>query len=173
MWKPVVSNKDPRVVHATLSMLTEMVVNMTVDQLFELCHRVMDMPVEKMDGIFLDFVGRVMDHIRNKFSRALPYYQNTLRSNPVAYHLLIRLIRAAAEKDEGNDREGPLSPAYLFEVANRHLSQLADLGLCQQERYTIYDNCVNDVRNKNDSVTGSATVILCFLGMIVLPVFYI
>lgn len=83
----------------------------------------------------------------------------------MAHNLLIRLIRAAAEKDEGDVHDGPLSPAHLFEFANRHLSLLGELGLCQQERHEIYNVCVNDIREKNDKVTGSATVISCFLGM--------
>lgn len=69
------SSKDPRVVHATLAMLMEMGINMSVEQLFDLCQRVMEMPVENMDSIFLDFVGKTMDQIRNKFGRTTPYIQ--------------------------------------------------------------------------------------------------
>lgn len=78
--------------------------------------------------------------------------------------MLIRLIRLASEKDECSANEASVTPTQLFEFANRQLSSLADIGPGGAERKNIYDQCVEDIKEKNASVTGSATVILCFLG---------
>lgn len=63
------SSKDPRVVQATLMMIQDMGINMNVEQLYELCARIAEMPIENVDMMALDFIGKIMDHVRTKFSR--------------------------------------------------------------------------------------------------------
>lgn len=82
--------------------------------------------------------------------------------------MLIRLIRHASENDENSRSDEHVATAHLFELANNQLRILADIGPEYEERKTIYDGCVKDFRDKNTSVTGSATVIYCFLSKLML-----
>lgn len=67
LWQPVVNNKDPRIVQATLAMHQEMIPNMSVQFLVELSKRVRDIPFSSFDAHMMDLVSRLLETIRSNF----------------------------------------------------------------------------------------------------------
>lgn len=64
LWQPVLSNKDPRVVNATLLMSQEMATNMHAEQLVSLCERISMIPYESTDFQVTELIARVVDKLR-------------------------------------------------------------------------------------------------------------
>ena len=67
VWYPISSNRDPRIVQATLQMHEEMMANMSTDQLLDLCRRINKMPYTSFDTSLMDFISQVVDKLRNNY----------------------------------------------------------------------------------------------------------
>jgi hypothetical protein len=72
--------------------------------------------------------------------------------------MLIRLMRLASEQKED------ARICEIFDVANKELTALADIGPDSVVRREILERCAEDLVARNGSVTGSTTVILSFLS---------
>lgn len=67
LWQPVVNNKDPRIVQATLAMHQEMIGNMSIPLLVELSKRIKDIPFSSFDAHMMELVSRLLETIRTNF----------------------------------------------------------------------------------------------------------
>jgi hypothetical protein len=82
---------------------------------------------------------------------------------PAPYEMLIRLMRLSSEHDDNTQS------LDIFEKANEQLTALAEFGPEDSARRRILEQCVQDIRVMNGSVTGSCSVILAFLREFLVP----
>jgi hypothetical protein len=68
LWQPVVDNKDPRIVKATLKMHQDMLSTMTPDLLGSLSRRISRLPFTSFDSGMMNFVGCLGDRIRKFYA---------------------------------------------------------------------------------------------------------
>ena len=68
LWQPIVDNKDPRVVKATLRMHQDMFNIMTLDILASLCRRVSQLPFTSFDSGMMNYVSILTERIRKSFA---------------------------------------------------------------------------------------------------------
>ncbi|KAI5841093.1 hypothetical protein DFP73DRAFT_134692 [Morchella snyderi] len=158
LWQPVVNNKDPRIVQATLAMHQEMIPNMSIPLLVELSKRIKDIPFSSFDAHMMELVSRLLETIRNNF-----YQQQVVHLDPPPYEMLIQLIRMASREEENTTPSGGLPPSTMFEFAGKELMALAEYGPAGELRRKIYLDCISDIKQMKSSATGSINVIQAFL----------
>ncbi|KAA8893265.1 hypothetical protein FN846DRAFT_548229 [Sphaerosporella brunnea] len=159
LWQPVLDNKDPRIVKATLKMHQEMMTTMTTDHLYSLSRRVSRVPFTSFDSVLMHFVGHLVDRTSKAYSPE-PRQRGDMESarlGPAPYEMLIRLMRLSSEHDDTTQS------LEIFEKSNEQLTALAEFGPEDSARRRILEHCVEDIRVMNASVTGSYSVILAFL----------
>ncbi|KAL7275754.1 hypothetical protein RUND412_001304 [Rhizina undulata] len=162
LWQPVADAKDPRIVQATLSMLQDLIANMTLPMQLELSERVSKMPFSSFDSYMIEFVGRLLESMRNNFF-IMQQNNNTFRLGLAPFEMLIKIIRAASHEEEKMAQCGTLPPSVIFDFAAKELIALAECGPESNLRRKIFLDCVGDIREMNASGTGSTTVITAFL----------
>jgi hypothetical protein len=82
LWQPVLDNKDPRIVKATLKMHQEMLSTMTTDNLYSLSRRVSRVPFASFDSFLMNFVGFLVDRISKAYLTEPRQRGETVRQNP-------------------------------------------------------------------------------------------
>jgi len=81
LWQPVVDNKDPRIVKATLKMHQEMMMIMGLDHLAGLSKRISCLPFSSFDSCLLCFVAVVVEKIVGVCSVGMRQRQLSVRYN--------------------------------------------------------------------------------------------
>jgi hypothetical protein len=66
LWQPVANNRDRRIIQATLQMHEDMMNNMELPHILDVCGKICRMPFTSFDTSIMDFVGQVVDKIRSK-----------------------------------------------------------------------------------------------------------
>ena len=86
-----------------------------------------------------------------------------LDSSP--YHLIIELIRQASiAEEEGRTCKG-VSPSAISDLMAIELANIAQFGPPAEARTEIFLQCVEDLRDRNASATGSIIVMCALLRM--------
>jgi hypothetical protein len=67
LWQPVLDNKDPRIVKATLKMHQDMLSIMPMDNLYSLSRRVSRVPFTSFDSFLTTFVGFLVERISKAY----------------------------------------------------------------------------------------------------------
>jgi len=80
LWQPVMDNKDPRIVKATLKMHQEMMSTMTLDQLAGLSKRISRLPFSSFDSSLMTFVGTVVEKIAKIYPNDMRQRQHSVRN---------------------------------------------------------------------------------------------
>ncbi|KAI5781142.1 hypothetical protein EDC01DRAFT_244286 [Geopyxis carbonaria] len=162
LWQPVLDNRDPRVVQATLHMHGEMSTNMGPDHIVMLCGRISRIPFSSFDSYLMDLVGQLIERIRMIYEGGRWADLEDLEILE-PYKMLIRLMRLASEQVESISVTSQQVPSNAFDIANRNLSRLVETGPAGTIRKQIFIDCVSNIREMNDHTTGNTTAILTIL----------
>lgn len=155
IWQAVTTSQDPRFVDAILGMLTNIFRMSQYSSLIYLCKKLNELPLRAFDGRMLGYGGTLLDQVRRRFQESYP--DGRLDAPP--YDLCIRLIRQAA----ANPDVVP-SGIAVHHFAMGELSQLVHLGPSDEDRKTIYRECMDDIAKKNPNATGSIFAVNALLA---------
>ena len=72
IWKPLIDNKDPRIVQGVIKMVMEFVTHMQYHSIVDLCMRAIDIPFSSYDTTMLEFVSNIL-------SMTLRHYMDEIR----------------------------------------------------------------------------------------------
>lgn len=181
LWQPVVDNKDPRIVQATLAMHRDMMPSMGTDMFVQLCAKVTRLPLSVFDHTLVDFVSTLLEYLRgapkrlvhactarNHSQRAFANHSQAIQElhclNVAPYNMLIRILRMASQQEADQTASCGLAASHLFEFAANELMTLAEYGPANDVRRDIFEECVKDFREGIADANGSATVVYAFLS---------
>lgn len=156
IWQAVTTSQDPRFVDAILGMLTNIFRMALYSSLIYLCKKLNELPLRAFDGRMMGYGGTLLDQVRRRFQESYP--DGRLDSPP--YDLCIRLIRQTAASTD----VAPSGKIALHHFAMGELSQLVHLGPSDQDRKTIYRECMEDIAKKSPNATGSIFAVNALLA---------
>lgn len=156
IWKTVSASQDPRVVDATLSMLTGIFNIASYPHLLYLCRKLTESPLQAFDSRMIIYAKNLLESLRVKWND-LPSEQ---KLDMPPYNLCIRLIRQAAAN------EGVSLPrkSEIYQFALAELRELTVWGPNDADRKSIYEECLNDISKQTMYVTGSISAVNALLG---------
>ena len=156
IWKAVRTSQDSRTVDAILHMLNGFFNITPYPNLLYLTRKLNELPLEAFDSSMINYGTQLLEYLRLKWKEL----RLDTRMDMPPYHLCIRLIReAAAEKCLAYHR--------TREIHNFALSQLQvllTLGPSEDDRRSIYEECVKDISSRTRFATGSVSAINALLG---------
>ena len=156
IWGAVTHSQDSRFVDAVLGMLPGIFTIAPYSVLLYLIRKLNELAVSAFDGTMLNYARHLLEKLRQRYKTE--QISSSLDLPP--FHLCIRLIREATT-DETLD----LSRQRLIQ----HFGA-SELGNCLQhgpsdaDRNIIYEECIRDVADRNDSATGSIVAINVLLS---------
>ncbi|KAK4252308.1 hypothetical protein C7999DRAFT_27033 [Corynascus novoguineensis] len=147
-WQTVTSTQDPRVSDA----LTRMIGNITnlfpLDSLMYFLEKLNTVPVELFGSTMREFCDQVLKQLLTRFP-------DSLLTNSIPFDLFIRLIRQASVR-------GPQSPVAYPDIQKFAIQKFDSIlvhGPCQDGRWNIYRDCLNDIAKLSSSAIGSLWVL--------------
>lgn len=156
IWKTVSASQDPRVVDATLSMLTGIFNIANYPDLLYLCKKLNESPLQAFDSRMITYAKNLLESLRFKWNGLAS--EQKLDMPP--YNLCIRLIRQAAA-DEGISLP---RKSEIYHFALVELRELMVLGPNDADRKSIYEECLNDISKRYKYATGSISAVNALLG---------
>jgi len=63
IWRPVLENKDQRIVHAILSLLKETIASMPLEQLYWCCDSLQEVPLSAYDNVLLELLQNIVQQL--------------------------------------------------------------------------------------------------------------
>ncbi|KAL4879060.1 hypothetical protein BJY04DRAFT_220654 [Aspergillus karnatakaensis] len=161
IWKTVTESPDPRTVSEVLGMLVKTfgLHSHETDALLYLCSKLLELPLARFDARMLEFCEQLFPHFRNRASEN----QNSFDTPHVdgrPFHLCVRLIReSAASQELVMDHK-----TLLQKFAAGHLSGLMHAGLSEADKMGIYEMCIQDIADRNQSSVGSIQALNALLN---------
>ena len=156
IWKTVSASQDPRVVDATLSMLTGIFNIANYPHLLYLCRKLNESPLQAFDSRMITYAKNLLESLRMKWNDLAS--EQKLDMPP--YNLCIRLIRqAAADKGVSLPRK-----SEIYQFALVELRELMVWGPNDADRKSIYEECLNDISKRSMYATGSISAVNALFG---------
>ena len=146
IWKTVAISQDSRVTDAILTQLKKVIFNISpYSNLLHLTTKLDELPLHMFDTRMIQYGATLLENLRRKCR------DHRQRMDMPPYHLCIRLIRQAAAGDSLTQQR----KRDVTEFALSELEKLLKLGPSDEDRSTIFDQCVQDVAIQSLSCTGS------------------
>lgn len=159
IWKTVTDSEDQRIVGEVLTMLTRTfpMHPSPSTALLYICSKVFELPLHRFDARMLEFCEQLFTYLREKHGdrhRAADQLDAASGATPVdsiPLRLCVRLIRESTRCNEfSHDHK-----ATLQRFASVQLSSLLTLGLSDRDKAGVYEQCIQDIADKNEFATGS------------------
>ena len=155
IWRAVTNSQDSRFVEAILAMLPSIFQIAPYSVLLYLTSKLNELPIYAFDGSMIAYAGQLLEALRRMWE-CDP--SNTKMDMP-PFHVCIRLIREAAmEKSLDISRK-----QQIHHFAASELRWLLQYGPTEIDRMIIYQECIQDILDRNDSATGSISAINALL----------
>ncbi len=135
IWSTVSRSQDPRVVAATLSMLSSIVNLMQMPELLYFCQKLSQLPVDAFDIEVLRFMREVLERISYK-----PQDWSRSESKMSPFKLCLRLV---GETSPTEMPTGGMSLVYA--ESSRELIHLARFAANSTDRMEVYQICANSM----------------------------
>lgn len=155
IWTAVATSQDSRTVETILSMIQGIFFIADYAILLYLTIKMNELQLTAFDGSMMQFGRALFDTLRAKSKTS----SREGRLDMPPYHLCIRLIRQSA----ADASLEPTRNRTIHEWAAAELRHLIPFGPSEQDRRSIYQECVEAIRNHNISATGSVTAINALL----------
>lgn len=154
IWHTVMTSQDPRVVEATLRMLSQILNLYDREGLLYLCRKVEELPIEAFTGPMREYCERLLNSfIQKAISEKIQY----LESPP--YELCVRLIRESSVSSS----QTPLGFLDVQQFASAKLHDLLLHGPEAEVRNSIYVSCIKDIAERKPTAPGSICALLALL----------
>lgn len=160
IWKTVSASQDPRVVDATLSMLTGIFNIANYPHLLYLCRKLIESPLQAFDSRMITYAKNLLESLRFKWNDLASEQKLDIKLDMQPYNLCIRLIRQAAA-DEGVSLP---RKSEIYQFALVELRELMVWGPNDADRKSIYEECLNDISKRTMYATGSISAVNALLG---------
>ncbi|KAH8724367.1 hypothetical protein GQ44DRAFT_773290 [Phaeosphaeriaceae sp. PMI808] len=154
IWRTVSTSPDPRVVTATMTMLRSIISLMRPSDLFYLCTKLHDLPIDRYTLDILRFLRDLTNRIGDNLDSVV-YDGREHTSRP--WNVCIRMLR-----DTAPSRDTDKNMLDLHAEANDQLRLLAPT-IPLDERHTIYRECAEQIAERSEKATGNFKVI-CILA---------
>lgn len=153
IWTPVSSSLDPRVVTATMKMISSIINLMAVSDRLYLCTKLYDLPMDRYTIDILRFfrcLTAALFENSDHAPQATDYEERGSNSRP--WNVCIRVIRDTAPSRAADKN--------LLELHAEAFDQLRCLlpAISSKERHTIYQDCAQQIAERTDRATGSFRV---------------
>ncbi len=151
IWRAVTNSQDSRFVEAILTILPTIFHVAQYPHLLYLTRKLNELSIFAFDGSMINYAKSLLDSLRRTFHNDL----SSSRMDIPPFHLCIKLIRQAAVEAslEASRRR------QINHFAAAELGCFLHYGLSDSDRRTIYQECIQDISDQNDSATGSIAAI--------------
>lgn len=158
IWRTVKESQDPRTVSEVLAMLKSIFGMQSLPALMYLCHKLLELPVERYDGRMVDYSDALFHHIReNAHSQNLQL--DHLEATP--FNVCVRVIRDAIASQTCTSEQRCNLPSWAADNLVRLLAFNIDI---EDKRY-IWEQCVQDIALKTRFATGSMRALQAWLDV--------
>ncbi len=156
IWSTVKESQDPRTVSEVLNMLKSIFAMQSVPTLMYLCHKLLELPVERYDGKMLEYAEALLHHIREN---ALSRTQQDEHLEAVPFKVCVRLIRdAIASQMCSRDQKRQL-PTWAAD----NLVRLLAFNIETDDKRQLWEQCIQDIAQKTRFATGSMRALQAWL----------
>ena len=156
IWNAVTTGQDSRFVTAILLMLSSTFNIAQYPMLLYLTKRLNEIPVRDFDSHMILFGRPLVQHL----TRCCNESRGDQEMDLPPFHLCIRLIRDAANEDLVESQQ----TRDIYSFASTALRELLQFGPSEIDRRTMYQDCMTDISERNDSATGSIIAINSLLS---------
>ena len=155
IWRAVTNSQDSRFIEAILAMLPQIFGIAQYSVLLYLTTKLNEVPISAFDGSMINYAHSLFDNLRGKWR----YESRNPKMDIPPFHLCIRLIRQAATLDslDASRRR------QIHNFATAELGCFLHLGPSDRDRRTIYQECIQDISDRNEAATGSVSAITILL----------
>lgn len=156
IWRTVEESQDPRTVSEVLNMLRCIFPMQHLSTLLYLCHKLLQLPVERYDTKMIEYAGALLHHIReNALSRA----QQEEHLEAVPFKVCVRLIRdVIASKACSPDQK-----RNLQSWAADNLVRLLAFNIDIEDKRRLWEQCVRDIAQRTQFAMGSMRALQAWL----------
>ncbi|KAH9867833.1 hypothetical protein IAQ61_007137 [Plenodomus lingam] len=150
IWNTVANSPDFRVVTATMAMLRNIIGLMGAQELFYLCKKLYELPLERYTLEILQFLRELSSQLTIKASQ-MTYKEVDHSMRP--WSVCIRILRETAPR-----READKEMMSLHAEAGDQLHHMLH-AISEGERCAIYEECAKHIAGHTNQATGSVRVI--------------
>ncbi|KAI1096295.1 hypothetical protein F5B19DRAFT_140898 [Rostrohypoxylon terebratum] len=147
LWQTLTSTQDPRISDAIVRMMAKVVNLLDPDSLCYICEKFEDLPVEAFSSSMREF----FDNVTKQMSEKMLHFQ--LPVTP--YKTCARLLQESSVYGP----QGSVAYPEIHQFAFTKFSSLLQSGPDYDGRLDMWKDCVNDIRDKTRTTSGSLEVI--------------
>ncbi len=161
IWKGVVTSPDSRFIDALLTMINGIFNISDYPILLYLTAKLNEVPFHAFDTSMNNYGRTLFEHLRRTWNQSKsenPLFPQKMDMAP--FHLCIRLIRQSLA-------ESPLEYARKREIhafARTELGSLLEFGPSDTDRRAIYQECIADISDRTEYVTGSISAMSALIA---------
>ena len=155
IWRAVTDSQDSRFIEAILGMLPNIFGIAQYPVLLYLTTKLNELPISAFDGSMVSYAHNLLENLRTRWR----FEPSNPKMDIPPFHLCIRLIRQAATLnllDTSRRRQ-------IHNFATGELGYFLHLGPSDRDRRTIYQECIQDISDRNEAATGSVSAITTLL----------
>jgi ubiquitin carboxyl-terminal hydrolase 34 len=156
IWCNVKESQDPRTVSEVLNMLKSIFAMQSLPTLMYLCHKLLELPVERYDGRMIEYSDALFHHIREN---ALSQAQQGENLEAVPFKVCVRLIRDVIASQTCS----PDQKCHLPSWAADNLVRLLAFNIDIEDKRNLWEQCVQDIAQKTEFATGSMRALQAWL----------
>jgi ubiquitin carboxyl-terminal hydrolase 34 len=156
IWRTVRESQDPRTVSEVLNMLKSIFNMQNLSTLMHLCHKLLELPVERYDGKMNDYADALFLRIRER-AVARPQQDEYLEAVP--FEVCVRLIRDVIASKTCSPQQQRHLPSWAAE----HLVRLLAFNINIEDKRRLWEQCVQDIAQKTRFATGSMRALQAWL----------
>lgn len=155
IWETVKGSQDPRIVEATLKLLSYYVNTLPYSDLLYLCEKLSELEIEAFTPAMRDYCSTILKYLRTslKSEGDIPFI------HAAPYIIFIQLIRKAAMDWHRN----PSGSASIQTFAEQKLQELMRCGPSPAARRAIFASCIKDISERTNSAAGSISALMLIL----------
>lgn len=158
IWRTVKQSQDPRTVLEVLNMLKSIFTMQTLPTLMYLCHKLLELPVERYDIKMVEYTDALLHHIREN---APSQTQQDEHLEAVPFKVCVRLIRdVIASQTCSADQK-----CHLPTWAADNLVCLLAFNIDAEDKRKLWEQCVEDIAQKTRFATGSMRALQAWLEL--------
>ncbi|KAI2787888.1 hypothetical protein POX_f08270 [Penicillium oxalicum] len=158
IWQTVTESQDSRIVSEVLSMLIRTFsMHVTASPpLLYICQKLLQLPLSRFDANMLEFCNRLLDRMCDSPADRRPSGGSDFECvDTIPLELCVRLIRGSTASQEVPAEQKKVLQKFGFQK----LAGFMAVGISDADRMAIYEQCIQDIADKNEFTAGSIQVL--------------
>lgn len=152
IWRTVTESQDSRIVSEVLAMFVRtfyMHATASPDLLYA-CTKVLDLPLDRFDSRMFDFCDSLLSRMSTT-DQGWQVRPGADKVDAIPLRLCVRLVRESTAADHLSVEQRK----QLQNFGSRHLTGFIKVGISEENRMEIYEQCIQDVAEMNKFTAGS------------------